>query len=194
MFLSGMEDIAVVADALQEYAQRTRRWVILKLHSSLAVEEQVRPRSPLASLTLRPWPPSPPSLLPLTCLACPFSFSPPDAIALRLQDRVFDVAEDGVRKCILSTNIAETSVTIDGIRFVVDSGRSKEMLHDSGSGVGSLQEGWVSRASADQRKGRAGRTGPGENVIHRGRVLKPLWGFGWWGWHFWEEKQAGECQ
>lgn len=83
-------------------------------------------------------------------------------VVWRMQDRVFDVAEAGVRKVILSTNIAETSVTIDGIRFVVDSGRCKEMLYDAGGQVGSLQEGWVSRASAEQRKGRAGRTGPGE--------------------------------
>ena len=55
----------------------------------------------------------------------------------------------------------QTSITIDGVRFVVDSGRAKEMIHDAASGSGSLQEGWISRASADQRKGRAGRTGPG---------------------------------
>jgi HrpA-like RNA helicase len=53
---------------------------------------------------------------------------------------VFDIAPDGVRKCVLSTNIAETSVTIDGIRFVVDSGRVKEMTHDvAGSLTQSLQ-------------------------------------------------------
>ena len=75
--------------------------------------------------------------------------------------RVFDVAPPGVRKCILSTNVAETSVTIDGIRFVVDSGREKEMRYEAAGGAHSLQEGWVSRASAEQRKGRAGRTGPG---------------------------------
>jgi HrpA-like RNA helicase len=52
---------------------------------------------------------------------------------------VFDVAEAGVRKVIMSTNIAETSVTIDGIRFVVDSGRCKEMLFDyAGGQVGGL--------------------------------------------------------
>jgi HrpA-like RNA helicase len=62
---------------------------------------------------------------------------------------------------ILSTNIAETSVTIDGIRFVVDSGKAKEMLHSPVTGMASLQECWISQASADQRKGRAGRTGPG---------------------------------
>ena len=83
------------------------------------------------------------------------------ALSADEQDRVFDVAPEGVRKCVLSTNVAETSVTIDGVRFVCDSGRHKEMQHDARTGAGSLQEGWISKASADQRKGRAGRTGPG---------------------------------
>uniref|UniRef100_H2ZFU9 Uncharacterized protein n=1 Tax=Ciona savignyi TaxID=51511 RepID=H2ZFU9_CIOSA len=74
---------------------------------------------------------------------------------------VFDIAPDGVRKCILSTNIAETSVTVDGVRFVADSGRVKEMSYDAQFKMKRLQEFWVSRASAEQRKGRAGRTGPG---------------------------------
>ncbi|XP_076987443.1 putative ATP-dependent RNA helicase DHX34 isoform X2 [Tamandua tetradactyla] len=77
------------------------------------------------------------------------------------QDKVFDVAPPGVRKCILSTNIAETSVTIDGIRFVVDSGKVKEMSYDPQAKLQRLQEFWISQASAEQRKGRAGRTGPG---------------------------------
>jgi ATP-dependent RNA helicase DHX37/DHR1 len=104
---------------------------------------------------------------------------------------------------IISTNIAETSVTIDGIRFVIDSGLGKEMVYDAatvraspcsapsafptvdrfsiallygragrltaenggfrpGQGVRSLQTAWISKASAEQRKGRAGRTGPGQ--------------------------------
>ncbi|XP_006868300.1 PREDICTED: probable ATP-dependent RNA helicase DHX34 [Chrysochloris asiatica] len=77
------------------------------------------------------------------------------------QDKVFDMAPPGVRKCILSTNIAETSVTIDGIRFVVDSGKVKEMSYDPQAKLQRLQEFWISQASAEQRKGRAGRTGPG---------------------------------
>ena len=71
------------------------------------------------------------------------------------------MAPDGVRKCIISTNIAETSITIDGVRFVVDSGKVKEMGYDSQTKMRRLQEFWISRASAEQRKGRAGRTGPG---------------------------------
>jgi HrpA-like RNA helicase len=55
---------------------------------------------------------------------------------------------EGMRKVILSTNVAETSITIDGIRFVCDSGRHKEMLHNATSGGGSLQEGWISQAGA----------------------------------------------
>ncbi|XP_066944325.1 probable ATP-dependent RNA helicase DHX34 [Macrobrachium rosenbergii] len=77
------------------------------------------------------------------------------------QEKVFDMAPEGVRKCIVSTNIAETSVTIDGVRFVVDSGKVKEMSYDALSKMQKLKEFWISQASAEQRKGRAGRTGPG---------------------------------
>ncbi|VVC91590.1 unnamed protein product [Leptidea sinapis] len=82
-------------------------------------------------------------------------------LSLAEQDKVFDYPPEGIRKCIVSTNIAETSVTIDGIRFVVDSGKVKEMSYDSSTKMQRLKEFWISKASADQRKGRAGRTGPG---------------------------------
>ena len=67
--------------------------------------------------------------------------------------KVFDIAPDGVRKCILSTNIAETSVTVDGVRFVADSGRVKEMSYDAQFKMKKLKEFWISRASSEQRKG-----------------------------------------
>ncbi|XP_054718318.1 probable ATP-dependent RNA helicase DHX34 [Uloborus diversus] len=82
-------------------------------------------------------------------------------LSLEEQDKVFDIPPEGVRKCIISTNIAETSVTIDGVRFVVDSGKVKEMSYHPICHMQRLQEFWISRASAEQRKGRAGRTGPG---------------------------------
>ncbi|XP_073336152.1 probable ATP-dependent RNA helicase DHX34 [Pagrus major] len=82
-------------------------------------------------------------------------------LSLAQQDKVFDIAPPGVRKCIISTNIAETSVTIDGVRFVADSGKVKEMSFDPKAKMQRLQEFWISRASSEQRKGRAGRTGPG---------------------------------
>ncbi|KAI9351975.1 P-loop containing nucleoside triphosphate hydrolase protein [Obelidium mucronatum] len=82
IFLSGMNEITTLADELRNYASFTRRWIILKLHSSLSVQEQ---------------------------------------------EKVFDVAPPGLRKCILSTNIAETSVTIDGVRFIIDSGTAQRL-------------------------------------------------------------------
>jgi HrpA-like RNA helicase len=77
------------------------------------------------------------------------------------QARVFEAPPPGVRKAILATNVAETSVTVDGVRFVIDSGRAKLMRHDAAAGGGALREAWVSAAAAAQRAGRAGRTGPG---------------------------------
>ncbi|KAM4627481.1 putative ATP-dependent RNA helicase DHX34 [Polymixia lowei] len=82
-------------------------------------------------------------------------------LSIAQQDKVFDISPPGVRKCIISTNIAETSVTIDGVRFVADSGKVKEMSFDPKAKMQRLQEFWISRASSEQRKGRAGRTGPG---------------------------------
>ncbi|XP_047128394.1 probable ATP-dependent RNA helicase DHX34 isoform X1 [Hydra vulgaris] len=83
------------------------------------------------------------------------------SLSVEEQDKIFDVAPDGVRKCIVSTNIAETSITIDGVRFIADSGKVKEMSYDPQVKMQRLQEFWISQASAEQRKGRAGRTGPG---------------------------------
>lgn len=77
VFLSGINEITAIGEAMKEYAGFTRRWIVLPLHSTLSIKDQ---------------------------------------------EKVFDISPEGVRKCILSTNIAETSVTIDGIRFIIDSG------------------------------------------------------------------------
>jgi ATP-dependent RNA helicase DHX37/DHR1 len=77
------------------------------------------------------------------------------------QLKVFENPPDGSRLCVVATNVAETSLTIPGIRYVVDCGRSKERHYDEESGVQSFKVSWTSKASADQRSGRAGRTGPG---------------------------------
>ncbi|KAI1458419.1 P-loop containing nucleoside triphosphate hydrolase protein [Annulohypoxylon moriforme] len=79
----------------------------------------------------------------------------------REQMRVFDDPPEGSRAIILATNIAETSLTIPGIRYVFDTGRSKERKYNRDTGVQSYEVGWISKASANQRAGRAGRTGPG---------------------------------
>ncbi len=77
------------------------------------------------------------------------------------QERVFDPAPLGKTKVVLSTNIAETSVTIDGITVVIDSGLAKINHYNPRTFTSSLVESKISRASANQRKGRAGRTQPG---------------------------------
>ncbi|ODA79815.1 hypothetical protein RJ55_05411 [Drechmeria coniospora] len=79
----------------------------------------------------------------------------------REQMRVFEEPPEGTRQIVLATNVAETSLTIPGTRFVFDCGRAKERHYDRTSGVQSYNIGWVSKASANQRSGRAGRTGPG---------------------------------
>nr|CAD7460813.1 unnamed protein product [Timema tahoe] len=77
------------------------------------------------------------------------------------QAMVFHKPKSGVRKIVLSTNIAETSITIDDCVFVIDTGRMKEKRFDSNKNMESLESVWVSRANAQQRKGRAGRVMPG---------------------------------
>jgi ATP-dependent helicase HrpB len=79
------------------------------------------------------------------------------------QDRAF--APNSLRKVIVATNVAETSITIDGIRHVVDSGIARVARYDAERGIGTLLLEPISRASADQRKGRAGRTAAG--TCHR---------------------------
>jgi RNA helicase HrpA len=74
------------------------------------------------------------------------------------QERVFETAPKGRTKVVLSTNIAETSVTIEGITAVIDSGLSKLNWYNPNNFTSSLIEAPISKASADQRKGRAGRT------------------------------------
>ncbi|XP_050502195.1 probable ATP-dependent RNA helicase DHX34 [Diabrotica virgifera virgifera] len=116
VFLNGFSEISTLADAVTDYSESKKNWIVLPLHSSLSLEEQ---------------------------------------------DKVFDYPPEGVRKCIISTNIAETSVTIDGIRFVVDSGKVNRMNYNTQIGVNKLSECSISQDSAKQRSGRAGRTGPG---------------------------------
>ena len=77
------------------------------------------------------------------------------------QTAIFQRPPKGKRKIVLSSNIAETSITIDDVVFVIDSGRVKENRYDDLNKMPTLTETWVSKASARQRKGRAGRVKPG---------------------------------
>ncbi|GGY60747.1 ATP-dependent helicase HrpB [Marinobacter zhanjiangensis] len=77
------------------------------------------------------------------------------------QDRAIEPAAEGRRKVVLATAIAETSLTIEGVRVVVDAGQARRAAFDANSGMTRLITGRVSRAAAEQRKGRAGRVEPG---------------------------------
>jgi len=78
-----------------------------------------------------------------------------------LQAKIFESTQDGRRKCIVATNIAETSLTVDGIMYVIDSGFSKLKVYNPRVGMDALQITPISQANANQRSGRAGRTGSG---------------------------------
>ena len=77
------------------------------------------------------------------------------------QREIFDRPPRGVRKIVVATNIAETSITIDDIVFVVDTGKAKEKTYDPVNKLACLLPTWISRASARQRRGRAGRVQAG---------------------------------
>ncbi|KAH7488378.1 hypothetical protein PRIC1_007506 [Phytophthora ramorum] len=84
------------------------------------------------------------------------------ALPSEMQSRIFEPAPKGSRKCVVATNIAEASLTIDGIYYVVDPGFCKQNAFNSKIGMDSLVVVPCSQASARQRAGRAGRTGPGK--------------------------------
>nr|XP_017249916.1 PREDICTED: ATP-dependent RNA helicase DEAH13-like isoform X3 [Daucus carota subsp. sativus] len=77
------------------------------------------------------------------------------------QLQVFNKVKDGERLVVIATNVAETSLTIPGTKYVVDTGREKVKMYDSTNGMETYNVQWISKASAAQRAGRAGRTGPG---------------------------------
>nr|WP_168724628.1 ATP-dependent helicase HrpB [Rhizobium laguerreae] len=88
------------------------------------------------------------------------------------QDAAIRPASPGTRKIVLATSIAETSITIDGVRIVIDSGLQRLPVFEASTGITRLETVRVSRASADQRAGRAGRTEPGIAVRlwHQGQT------------------------
>ncbi|GAQ91802.1 ATP-dependent RNA helicase A [Klebsormidium nitens] len=83
------------------------------------------------------------------------------SLAGEQQRKVFDRPPPGQRKIVLSTNVAETSLTIDDVTYVIDIGRQREMAFDPNRALACLEDVWVSQASARQRRGRAGRARPG---------------------------------
>lgn len=84
------------------------------------------------------------------------------ALPSEMQTRIFEPTPPGSRKVVIATNIAETSLTIDGIYYVVDPGFVKQNVYNPKTGMDSLVVTPISQAQAKQRAGRAGRTGPGK--------------------------------
>ncbi|MCJ1358187.1 MAG: DEAH-box ATP-dependent RNA helicase prp22 [Icmadophila ericetorum] len=84
------------------------------------------------------------------------------ALPSEMQSKIFEPAPPGSRKVVIATNIAETSITIDGIYYVIDPGFVKQNAYDPKLGMDSLVVTPISQAQAKQRAGRAGRTGPGK--------------------------------
>lgn len=79
-----------------------------------------------------------------------------------MQSKIFEPTPKGARKVVLATNIAETSLTIDGIVYVIDCGFSKQTSYNPRTGMESLIVTPISKASSNQRAGRAGRVSPGK--------------------------------
>lgn len=77
------------------------------------------------------------------------------------QAKVFQTPPEGTRLCVVATNVGETSLTIPNVKYVVDTGKVKMRVYDKVTGISAFLISWVSKASADQRAGRAGRTCPG---------------------------------
>lgn len=81
------------------------------------------------------------------------------------KDRIFSKPKEGDRKIILSTNVAESSITIDDVVYVIDNGRLKVMSYATNSNMYALENSWITKANARQRKGRAGRCQNG--IVYR---------------------------
>nr|GEU87293.1 DExH-box ATP-dependent RNA helicase DExH3 isoform X1 [Tanacetum cinerariifolium] len=84
------------------------------------------------------------------------------SMATSEQNKIFENPPPNVRKIVLATNMAEASITINDVVFVVDCGKAKETTYDALNNTPCLLPSWISQASARQRKGRAGRVQPGE--------------------------------
>ncbi|XP_068601474.1 probable ATP-dependent RNA helicase DHX40 [Brachionichthys hirsutus] len=78
------------------------------------------------------------------------------------QRQIFQPPPPGIRKCVVATNIAATSLTIDGVKYIIDSGFVKQLTHNSRVGMDVLEVGPISKSEAQQRAGRAGRTAAGK--------------------------------
>jgi pre-mRNA-splicing factor ATP-dependent RNA helicase DHX15/PRP43 len=149
---------AAIRTVLQIHSSEPEGDILLFLTGEEEIEDSVRKISAEAEELMREIDVGPLAVYPL------YSTLPPAQ-----QQRIFDKAPAPVRpggkpgrKCIISTNIAETSLTIDGIVYVIDPGFSKQKIYNPRNRIESLLVSPISKASAQQRAGRAGRTRPGK--------------------------------
>ncbi|TNN66834.1 putative ATP-dependent RNA helicase DHX37 [Liparis tanakae] len=142
-------DLETGGDPSKEKADPSIPLYVLPLYSLLAPEQQAKTNR-IAVFSPRV-PPAEDHVAPLITVG--------GDVFSHLQ--VFMSPPPGTRLCVVATNVAETSLTIPGIKYVVDCGRVKKRFYDRVTGVSSFKVSWTSQASANQRAGRAGRTEPG---------------------------------
>jgi pre-mRNA-splicing factor ATP-dependent RNA helicase DHX38/PRP16 len=158
IFLTGQEEIEAACFALQERLDRMREAVAQAAASAAAVaKESVEAGGDgTAAASSAAAAAEAAAKIPELVVLPIYSQLPAD-----LQARIFERAAPGQRKCVVATNIAETSLTLDGVYYVIDAGYSKLKVYNPRVGMDALQVFPESQAAADQRSGRAGRTGPG---------------------------------
>ena len=141
IFVSGVKEIQEVIDAANERIQSNEYTQETKGRAADSTSAMKINKKPLKNS----W-----GLLPLH-----------SGLSTEEQERVFTPPSQKFRKCVVATDVAETSVTIDGIRCVIDTGRHRMIAYQSQTHTMQLQEFWIPRSSAEQRTGRAGRTRSG---------------------------------
>ncbi|KAK6157628.1 hypothetical protein DH2020_011876 [Rehmannia glutinosa] len=158
VFMTGWDDITSLKDKLQAHPVLgdTSQVLLLACHGSMGSAEQVI-EILLDCLSFFI------SLLNLICSSHVYlDHYGCSNFVFSMHKLIFDKPEDGTRKIVLATNIAETSITIDDVVFVIDCGKAKETSYDALNNTPCLLPSWISKVSAKQRRGRAGRVQPGE--------------------------------
>ena len=151
LFLPGEEEIEDACLRIEERIASLRR----NQGNGATLEASTFERNDVGIESVKSEAPKSP-IPPLRCIPA-YAALPPHVL-----QRIFDPAPPGGRKVVIATNIAETSLTIDGVVYVVDPGFSKQKVFNPRTRVESLLVTPISQAACDQRKGRAGRTCPGK--------------------------------
>ncbi|KAI3659643.1 hypothetical protein MP638_004378 [Amoeboaphelidium occidentale] len=144
VFLTGKNEILWLMDKLNEMSKNE---IELK-HDDYDEEEETENKSTLVTEEK----PETLTLVPIPLYA---SLSAED------QFKAFQTAKPGQRICIIATNVAETSITIPDVKYVIDSGKEKQKCYDASNSISVFNVEWISKSSAEQRCGRAGRTSAG---------------------------------